>query len=122
MTTEMIVGLYRYANYRVVDVTKSVPNLDRLVLPNARVHLVCNRPGNRKKMLESRPSWGYYDRVWKGVQNERTPEFSRRFLETGGFMTDQNVHKYLEDKRKEAGIEFPPRRPARRYRNRDGRR
>jgi hypothetical protein len=97
MTTEMIVGLYRYANYRVVDVTDSLFNIRGTIEDGARVHLVCNRPTNREKMLHTWPSRGYYDRVWKGIERERGRYFAELFLKTGGFRSDQAVRAYMHE-------------------------
>lgn len=106
MTTEMIAGLYQFANYRVVDVTDAVFNIRGTIKPNARIHMVCNRPINREKMLHTWPSQGYYDRVWRGVQTERGRAFTETFLKTGGFMSNQAVRQYLQDQWRKRGPEL----------------
>jgi len=103
MTTEMIVGLYRFANYRVVDVTDSLFNIRGTLKPDARVHMVCNRPVNREKMLDSWPSAGYYERVWRGVKKERGEYFAEQFLKTGGFQSTQAVRAYMHELWKKRG-------------------
>lgn len=94
MSTEMIAGLYRYANYRVVDVTDSIDNT-RMLPKGFRVHAVCNRPINRVKFFNTIPYRGYYDRVWAGIKMYRSPEFAKRFLETGGVTGDKAIEAIL---------------------------
>jgi len=100
MSTELIAGLHMGVNYRVVDVTENIqgiwtPDKDSVV------HMVCNRPRNRSYCTNTYPgtgmmSGGYYDRVWKGIASERTPEFAKKFLETGGFKSNIQVEEYLQ--------------------------
>lgn len=106
MTTEMIVGLYQWANYRVVDVTDHIAgNGVRKLASNYCVHMVCNRPDNRTKMLHSWPSPSYYDRVWEGVKSERSHKFAERFLQTGGFQSNQAVRAYIHEQWRKRGQE-----------------
>jgi hypothetical protein len=91
MSTEMIAGLYRYANYRVVDVTDCIDTT-----PNSsRVHAVCNRPVNREEFFNTIPHFDYYNRDWKGVKMYRSPEFAKRFLETGGVIGDDAIESII---------------------------
>lgn len=98
MSTEMIAGLHDYANYRVVDVTdnitgwKNKPN-------NVRVHCVVNRPVNRELVCNSNCSYDYYNKVWEGVQKERTKSFAKKFLKTGGFINDDAAIDFIEQRR-----------------------
>jgi hypothetical protein len=94
MATEMIAGLYRYANYRAVDVTSVVTDIK---LPKgSKVHCVCNRPVNRKLVLDSTPYHRYYNRTWAGVLRERSPGFAVKFLGQGGFKDDEGVWDFME--------------------------
>lgn len=82
MQTEMIAGMFRKYNYRVVDITKLIEGVK---LPkNAVVHMVANESLNERRVGLMRPSPGYYKYVWKGVQKERSPMFIKEFLATGG--------------------------------------
>jgi len=99
MATEAIAGLFRTANYRVVDVTKSIKKCKDLVGKDAVIHAVCNRPVNRRKFPHTYPQYGYYDRVWAGINNERGTKFANRFLKTGGFKCDQQVEALAFSKR-----------------------
>lgn len=104
MTTEMIVGLYQWANYRVVDVTDNIAGDGTRRLPTSyRVHMVCNRPINRKKMRNSWPAFGYYDRVWEGVRLERSKKFQKEFLKTGGFQSNRAVRAYIHESWRKRG-------------------
>jgi len=98
MSTEMIAGLYRYANYRVVDITDSL--IDWPKKPkSARIHCVMNQATNREAALESFPSRGYYDRVWNGVRKERSPAFAKEFLELGGFRNTMEAFLFIENRK-----------------------
>ncbi len=108
MSTEMIVGLYDYANYRVVDVSKSVYDIDGRIEDDAVIHMVANRPLNRKKFLRTRPAWGYYSRVWRGVHEERSEDFITMFKETGSFEHGDLVMERCNRMRKEVGLDAIP--------------
>jgi hypothetical protein len=97
MFTEHIAGLHHYANYRVIDVTSHVKMETRLPEPY-KVHCVCNRPVNKQKMSRTYPAAGYYDYVWRIVKQERSTAFQNRFLQTGGFKSNQGVRKFLAQK------------------------
>ena len=94
MSTEMIAGLYRYANYRVVDVSDGIDNT-RALPTGFVVHAVCNRPVNKKKFFHTVPYRGYYDRVWAGVKKYRSAQFAKTFLETGGVVGDHSIETIL---------------------------
>jgi hypothetical protein len=94
MSTEMIAGLYRFANYRVVDITDSVTDWPKKP-KSARIHCVMNQVGNRAAALKSFPAHGYYDRVWKGVVQYRSPTFASEFLELGGFRSTMEVMEFI---------------------------
>lgn len=95
MQTEMIAGMFQHYNYRVVDVTKLVSNVK---LPkNAVVHMVANEPYNRRLVSSMSPAPNYYPYVWGGVERERTPEFAKKFLETGGY--DYKTYRVFKDNR-----------------------
>lgn len=94
MSTEMIAGLYRYANYRVVDITDSVDIASDLPT-GSRIHAVCNRPINREKFFSTVPQYGYYNRVWKGVKEHRSAAFADKFLKTGGVTGDIAIETIL---------------------------
>jgi len=82
MFTECIAGLYKYYNYRVVDVTNNVYNVE---LPkNATVHMVVNEPNNAKICNSCIPYPRYFQDVWEGVKKERSDRFINEFLQTGG--------------------------------------
>ncbi len=99
MSTEMIAGLYRFANYRVVDVTDSITDWPKKP-KSARIHCVMNQPKNRELVLKTFPANSYYDRVWNGVQNYRTPAFTKEFLELGGFKNTMEAHVFIDNKRR----------------------
>jgi len=94
MSTEMIAGLYDYANYRVVDVTDSITGIKLPV--GSKIHCVCNRPNNRVKMFQTRPFRGYYSNVWQGIKKDRSSEFGPEFLNTGGFICNKDVSNFIE--------------------------
>ena len=97
MRTEMVAGLASFVNYRVVDVTDSISNIShphKMQKPYV-VHCVCNRPSNRQKMQFSKPAPGYYNRVWDGIQRERSSEFIEMFKRTGGFESDHEVKDHI---------------------------
>jgi hypothetical protein len=98
MSTEMIAGLYRFANYRVVDITDSITDWPKKP-KSARVHCVMNQPINRKLVLKSFPAHGYYDRVWKGINIHRGPAFAKEFLELGGFRSTMEAYLFIENRR-----------------------
>jgi hypothetical protein len=105
MATEMIAGLYRYANYRVVDVTKAISDIE---LPkDARIHCVCNRPINRKLVLDSHPYHNYYKRCWNGVLEERSPEFAIKFLNTGGVKSGEAILDLMDKLREKEKADVP---------------
>jgi hypothetical protein len=97
MSTEQIAGLFHTVNYRVVDITNHIRVSAELKEPY-KIHCVCNRPLNRKKMLHTYPAAGYYDYVWRIVKQERSEAFQSRFLQTGGFKSNQGVRKFLAQK------------------------
>jgi hypothetical protein len=99
MSTEMIAGLYRFANYRVVDITNSV--IDWPKKPkSARIHCVMNQPINRELVLKSLPAPGYYDRVWRGVVQHRSPAFASEFLDLGGFRNTIEAYTFIKHGKK----------------------
>jgi hypothetical protein len=99
MATEMIAGLYRRANYRVVDITDNI--IDWPKKPkSARIHCVMNRPKNRELVSKSIPAYQYYDRVWDGVKKYRSPEFAEEFLKLGGFKSTFEALAFIVNKRK----------------------
>lgn len=90
MDSERAVGLHKYANYRVVDVTEEVSAESDL--PNdATIHAVVNRPSNRKKIGKTFPMFGYYEYVWGWLNRMRGEEFAKEFLKTGGFKNSREV-------------------------------
>lgn len=92
MRSECVAGIFRYYNYRVVDVTDSIS----ASLPsNARVHVVCNEPVNMRTYHMTWPAMTYYDRVWKGVCTERSLQFQKMFLKLGGFKSNQQVRDLI---------------------------
>jgi len=98
MSTEMIAGLYRFANYRVVDITDNV--IDWPKKPkSARIHCVMNQASNREAILKSFPARGYYDRVWQGVKEHRSPAFAKEFLELGGFTSTMEVAEFIVNRK-----------------------
>ncbi len=96
MSTEMIAGLYRYANYRVVDITDKVTDWPKKP-KSARIHCVMNKASNREAVLRTFPARGYYDRVWKGVREQRSPAFAKEFLELGGFKHTMEVFDFISN-------------------------
>ena len=96
MSTEMIAGLYRYANYRVVDITDSITDWPKKP-KSARIHCVMNQPMNRELAIESFPAARYYDRVWEGVKNHRSPSFVTEFLELGGFRSTVEAFLFIDN-------------------------
>ena len=93
MLSEFVVGLYKWANYRVVDVTKEI----KMDLPeHVVVHTVVNRPINRTKILLSYPAPGYYDEVIREIKNYHNKETINTFLATGGFKSNREVRQYIE--------------------------
>ncbi|TET59668.1 MAG: hypothetical protein E3J47_08270 [Candidatus Stahlbacteria bacterium] len=93
MLSEFVVGLHRYANYRVVDVTNEI-EID--LSKRAVVHTVANRPINRIKMLTSVPSSGYYNSVMYNIKGFHTEKFVDEFFKTGGFKNGREVRRYLK--------------------------
>jgi hypothetical protein len=85
MNTEMVVGLHRRANYRIVDVTEDVKHYtdDRLELNGMPVLAVVNRPINREKFLNTRPAPWYYSRCWHGCKDHHSEAFFEDFCKTG---------------------------------------
>jgi hypothetical protein len=91
MQTEYIAGMFQNYNYRVVDVTDA---LSDVTLPkNAAVHMVANEPGNLFAYHKAKPAPHYYKYVWRGL-GDRTEEFQREFLKTGG------LTKFVDTKRR----------------------
>jgi hypothetical protein len=84
MSTEMVAGLSKLATYRVVNVTKSITDIKGHMPKKYIVHAVCNRPSGIMDYDGSRPAPFYYGEVWRGVQRERSEEFIKTFLKTGG--------------------------------------
>ena len=82
MQSEYVAGIYKNYNYRVVDVTNFVSEAK---LPKQSViHMVANEPENINIFNRVMPAPGYYKYVWKGVKRNRSKEFQKEFLETGG--------------------------------------
>lgn len=82
METEVIAGMFDKYNYRVVDITEQISGVK---LPkNAVVHMVANEPKNRSIPDTNGAYPYYYERVWKGINKERSPKFIEEFLTTGG--------------------------------------
>ena len=83
METELIAGMFYNYNYRVVDITDQVSGVK---LPKkAVVHMVVNEPQNRNVPDTNWAFPNYYERVWRGINKERSPEFVEEFLTTGGY-------------------------------------
>jgi hypothetical protein len=99
MFTEMIAGLHKYANYRVVDITDSITDWPKKP-KSARIHCVMNQPQNRELALKTFPAHRYYDRVWNGVKEHRTPAFAKEFLELGGFRNTIEAYVSIDNKRR----------------------
>ena len=84
MATECIAGIFPNYNYRVVDVTDCVTDVE---LPeNAVVHMVVNEPRNRVLIKNSIDAPGYYKYVYNGVLKERSNMFFEEFMKTGGVL------------------------------------
>lgn len=99
MSTEMIAGLYKFANYRVVDITDNITDWPKKP-KSARIHCVMNQPQNRELALKTFPACRYYDRVWNGVKEHRTPAFTKEFLELGGFRNTMEAYVSIDNKRR----------------------
>jgi len=113
MATEMIAGLYRYANYRVVDVTKAITGIN---LPKgSKIHCVCNRPVNRTLIHDSHPYHKYYNRTWAGVLRERSSAFATEFLKTGGFINDDEVWEFMEKLKGKEKVNVPKKKKKRKH-------
>jgi len=99
MNTEVVAGLHRYANYRVVDVTNNITGWKKKP-KGIKIHCVVNRPINRTLLHNSKPYHKYYNHVWEGIQKERTSKFNKEFLKLGGFKGNESVTKFMEIRRK----------------------
>ena len=95
MATERIAGIFEYANYRVVDVTSNICDLQIPLPQNAVVHAVCNLPENRQKVRMSVPASGYYNYVWSGIEKFRSKHFQKEFLKTGGVKSVWEIFNIL---------------------------
>jgi hypothetical protein len=92
MATECIAGLAKNYNYRVVDVTDKVSGVK---LPdNAAVHMVVNEPQNKLRYKTAYPAQYYYREVATGVKKERSLNFQREFIKTGGLDQTQATALY----------------------------
>lgn len=92
MFTECVAGIVKTVNYRVVDVTNEISDIDGRLEKPYTIHAVANRPINRDKcIIETIPAAGYYQQVWSQITLERTPTFATEFLQTGGFRNDDEL-------------------------------
>lgn len=82
MRTELIAGIFDPFNYRVVDVTDKVSDVD--LEPSSVVHMVVNEPKNKETWKRCVAYPGYYEEVWDGVCKERSTKFVHEFVKTGG--------------------------------------
>jgi hypothetical protein len=95
MSTEMIAGLYKEANYRVVDVTDLITGWVKKP-KSARIHCVVNRPINKELVRNSNVPGYYYKEVWEGINKYRSQKFIEMFLKSGGFHSGQAVFDFLK--------------------------
>lgn len=98
MYTECIAGFMLDYNYRVVDVTDNISGVK--LKENQIVHMVVNEPKNKRDWRIHSPAKGYYTKVAKGVQKERSLVFQREFFKTGGLTTKQASILYKAEKLK----------------------
>jgi hypothetical protein len=92
MRTEYIAGIYKDYNYRVVDVTDSISGVK---LPKQIVvHMVANDAENAIMFNRFSPAPCYYNYVWQGIKRERSKEFQKEFLNTGGV---KYAKKYIKN-------------------------
>lgn len=95
MSTEMLAGIARNYNYRGVDITDSVRGVK--LKDNQVVHMVVNEPGNKAICDNFTAAAGYYERVARGVELERSEDFKDMFYQTGGLTLDKANELAAED-------------------------
>lgn len=95
MSTEMLAGITTNYNYRGVDITKAVRGVK--LKDNQVVHMVVNDPENKNDYHSFNAAPGYYTRVAKGVNEERSNKFKRIFYATGGLTVQQSHAIYAEE-------------------------
>ena len=92
MSTECITGMAKIPTYRCVDVTANIAG--NILKPGQVVHMVANEPKNKELSDNFEPALGYYTRVAKGVEKERSLKFKNEFYKTGGVSLKDAVAMY----------------------------
>lgn len=87
MATECIAGFANNYTYRCVDITKNIRGVE--LKEGQVVHVVANEPRSKHEWQTALPAKGYYEKVARGVNKERSIEFRKMFYKTGGVSLKQ---------------------------------